>query len=274
MQNLNTRQLPDTKKFDALVNWLAGLIEEKKMPGAIVGISGTDSILVFMALARAFESVGRDDRVWGIHCGAPFPPEGKTAEEIERILSFNPSYRWVARVIVPWLAQQAPQAKVTVLSDFDYNNDHQRWAELFHASLNGASKTEPLPPEGTYWVCGTRNATEQALGTYSNLSGAVSVQPILNLWKSDVLRLCRDLGVPQLAIDKSRQVDCDCGRYDLAANHIEEVDLILKARAGLIDRQALDAAMPADLLVKLAAFVESQIEYAGFKKLIPYGPPA
>jgi hypothetical protein len=224
------------------------------------------------AAARAFEKLGRPDRVMGIHYGGVFPPREKTAEEAARIVSINPSYRWVAREVVPWLRAQVPDAQVLVDDSIDFTCDYQRWASLFRSSLSGASRTEMLDGGNHYWVVGTRNATEEALGTYSNISGAVSLQPLVNLWKSDVLAICRALGVPQLAIDKSRQVDCDCGRYDLAADHIEEVDMVLKARVGLVPAETLARSMDAELLARLQAFVEQQIAYAGFKKEIPYRP--
>lgn len=258
-------------RFNGLVAWVKDLIVSKKMPGAIVGISGTDSILAFLICARAFAELGKADRVLGVHYGAPFPPADKTPEQLEKILSVNPSYRWVARSIVPWLRDKAPGAIVTVDDSIDFTDDHQRWASLMRSALSGASRTEMLDAANCYWVVGTRNATEQALGTYSNISGAVSLQPLIGLYKSDILKICAGLGVPQLAIDKSRQVDCDCGRYDLAADHIDEVDLLIKLRAGEVAAEAVN--IDADLREKLEAFIDQQCDYAGFKTQIPYCPP-
>ena len=257
--------------FTGLVSWVKDLIVAKQMPGAIVGISGTDSILAFLICARAFAELGKADRVLGVHYGAPFPPTDKTEEQLAKILSVNPSYRWVARTIVPWLRDKAPGAQVVTDDSIDFTDDYQRWASLMRSSLSGASRTEMLDATNCYWVVGTRNATEQALGTYSNISGAVSLQPVMTLYKSDVLKICAGLGVPQLAIDKSRQVDCDCGRYDLAADHIDEVDMLIKLRAGEVG--AADITMPADLREKLEAFIDQQCDYAGFKTQIPYCPP-
>ena len=266
----STAQAP-IAQFDAAVAWMRELIVARNMPGAVVGISGTDSILAFIICARAFAACGKGDRVLGIHYGAPFPPVDKTPEQLEKILSVNPSYRWVARSIVPWLRDKAPQAQVVTDDSIDFTDDYQRWASLMRSSLSGAARTEMLDAANCYWVVGTRNATEQALGTYSNISGAVSVQPIINLYKSDILKICAGLGVPQLAIDKSRQVDCDCGRYDLAADHIDEVDMLIKLRAGAIAEG--DIVMPADLREKLEAFIDQQCDYAAFKTQIPYCPP-
>lgn len=256
--------------FDDHVAWMKDLIIGKKMPGAIIGISGTDSILSFLICAHAFTELGQGDRVLGVHYGAPFPPVDKTEEQLIKILSVNPSYRWVARSIIPWLREKAPRAQIVTDDSIDFSDDHQRWASLMRSSLSGAARTDMLDANNCYWVVGTRNATEQALGTYSNISGAVSVQPIIDLYKSDVLKLCAALGVPQLAIDKSRQVDCDCGRYDLAADHIDEVDMLIKLRAGEVTQDMIF--MPADLREKLEAFIEQQMNYAGFKTHIPYCP--
>ncbi len=268
------RHLDPAKAFEALAGWLARFIEEKNIPGAIVGISGTDSILAFLICTKAFEKAGKQDRVIGIHYGAPFPPVDKSEEELKRILDINPGYRWVARSVVPWLQAQAPQAKVIVDSSIDHNDDYQRWAALFRSSLNGASRTEPLPEGSNYWVVGTRNATEDALGAYSNISGAVSLQPLLGLWKSEILKICSALGVPPAALEKSRQVDCDCGRFDIAANHIDEVDAVLMTRSGLLPRGWIEKNIASELLAQLEKFVDEQIAYAKFKKDIPYKPPA
>jgi hypothetical protein len=270
---LSPRALDPAATFAALVGWTQQLIVEKNAPGFILGLSGTDSILTFLVCATAFEMLGRPGRVVGVHYGPDFPPADKTPEEIEKILSFNPSYRWAPRVVLPWLRAQAPGAQVLVDTETDYRDDYRRWADLFRRSLNGALKTEPLPAGENFWVAGTRNATEQALATYSNISGAVSVQPILGLWKSEVLKLCQYLGVPTIAMEQSRTVDCDCGRFDVAAKHIEEVDWVVMAREGLVSEAWLAGALKPDLRAKLEAFVDEQLRYAGFKKEIPYAPP-
>ena len=268
------RAIDPLETFRALVAWTEELIREKNAPGFIVGISGTDSILAFLICSAAFRNLGRPERVIGVHYGRPFPPADKTPEQIAHILKISPGFNWVSRVIVPWLKEQAPNALVTVDNSIDTSDDYQRWASLFKSSLAGADKTMPLPPGLNYWVVGTRNATEQMLGSYSNISGAASVQPIIQLWKSEILKICDALNVPKIAMENSRQVDCDCGRFDLAAHHIEEVDLILMTRAGVLSAEYLSKVMPADLQTKLEAFVDEQIRYADFKRQIPYKPNA
>lgn len=259
--------------FEALVAWLTRLITRERAPGFVLGISGTDSAVAYLACARAFERLGRPECVRGIHFGPVYPPPDVDRATLERMLTASPSYRWVARTLVPWLNAQVPGARVEVDPDPAILDDPARWAALVRRSLGTNRATDAFQTAGTAWVVGTRNATEQALGAYSNLSGAVSVQPLMGLWKSDVLRLCAWLGVPDVAAAHSRQVDCDCGRYDLAAHHIEELDTVLRVRAGVQPPNDLHA-IDHDLRVRLKAFIAEQTDYAGFKTRIPHVPPA
>jgi NH3-dependent NAD+ synthetase len=208
----------------------------------------------------------------GVHYAKSWPPAGKTAEQVERMLELNPNMEWMQLSVMPWLAAQIPGAQLVIDPGIDASSDHQRWSALMSRALAGADPRQPLETAGTYWVVGTHNATERALMTYSNISCAVSVQPLVGLWKSDVLAICHWLGVPEIAIERSRQADCDCGRFDTAAAHIAEVDAILMCRAGDMPRSWLQAGVEPALLETLEAFVEEQIRYAGFKASIPYSP--
>jgi NH3-dependent NAD+ synthetase len=259
--------------FQRLVDWVVVDVALREgAPGLIVGISGTDSILAFLICARAFEQLGKGDRVMGIHYGEPYPPADKTPDDLERILSFSPGYRSIPRVILPWLQEQAPHVRLIVDNSIDYTDDHARWAALYKASLAGSDPRAYLVEGGQCWVVGTRNATEDALGTYSVSSIGASVQPLIRLWKSDVLKICAHLGVPDVALQSSRRIDCDCGRFDIAADHIEEIDAVLKSRAGHLQAAMLDHLMPAALRQKIDHFIDEQQRYAGFKKRIPYRP--
>ncbi len=261
----------DVAEFETLVEWCGALIDEKSAPGFVVGISGTDSILAFLVCAEAFRRRGRPDRVIGVHFGRNVDPD-ISQERLTRILELTPSYRWVAREVMPWLQAVAPRAQVRVDEQAADLDDHARWAKLFAMSLAGVDKTEMLDGTQNYWVVGTRNATEEALGTYSNLSMAASLQPIIRLWKSDVLRLCRLLNVPEVAVSQSRQVDCDCGRFDLAADHIEEVDVLLRKKLGVSLAADRTFDIPIKLEQRLNAFIEEQTAASEFKRQIPYKP--
>jgi NH3-dependent NAD+ synthetase len=262
------------KKFDDLVNWVAELIKTENAPGFLIGVSGTDSILAFLVCVRAFESLGIPGRVVGVHYGSPFPPSDRSPEEIAKILEISPSYRWFPRVVMPWLQTQAPAATLIVDGGIEVTSDHARWADLYRKAINDTSSTEAFDAENALWVVGTHNATEDVLGTYSNISKAVSLMPLVNLWKSEILEICQWLGVPTLAIEHSRQADCDCGRYDIAAAHIPEIDAILKHEGGfgVADLTESKAGLGDELWGRLVAFVAEQKSAGGFKKRIPYRP--
>jgi len=269
---MTPRILDIPASFASLVDWTAQMVLDRKAPGLIIGISGTDSAIAFLACAAAMQRCGRGDRVVGVHYAKPWPPEGSSDQQMAKVLAMAPNFAWEQRILIPWLREQAPEATIVVDGSIDYRSDPHRWADLLKRSLNGAQPTQPLLTDGTFWVVGTRNATEDALLTYSNASRIASVQPLMQLWKSEILQLCTWLGVPQIAIDRSRQMDCDCGRFELAASHIEEVDAILMARGGLIDPAWPEQHLDAELLRALTAFIDEQMTYAGFKREIPYQP--
>ncbi len=267
------RTIDPQRTIDALVSWTMDLIKEQKAPGFILSISGTDSILAFLVCQQAFANLGRPERVVGVHYGKAFPPTGKSQSEIDRIIAMSPSYNWVPRVIMPWLAERAPGSQFLVDNTIDYTDDRMRWASLFRRGRYGGSAVEPLLIGQTFWAVGTRNATEQELGSYSNISGAVSVQPIIHLWKSEVLKICSYLNVPQIAVGKSREADCECGRADLSAKYIEEVDAILMVQRGLVSPDYLEANIDSNLLQKLIPFVSEERKRAFVKNSLPHKPP-
>lgn len=78
---------------------------------------------------------------------------------------------------------------------------------------------------------GTRNRTEDVLGTYSLASRLATVLPIAGLWKTDVINFCKSIGVPEEIIASSRRADPICGRpTELADIPIELVDAFLKRK--------------------------------------------
>jgi NH3-dependent NAD+ synthetase len=257
------------RRFDDLVDRCVRLIQAERAPGFVLGISGTDSALAYLICARAFERLGQPERVRGLHYGRAWPPSD-SPEEGQRQVALSPSYRWVPRILVPWLNAQVPGAQVDVFESETIWDDTTRWAALNRNALQGQDPTQPFLAAEARWVVGTRNATEDALGTYSNLSSAVSVQPLLGLWKSEVLALCAALGVPAIAQEQSRLADCDCGRFDLAAQNIEAIDALLQARTGAPVTAFNLVTMAAPLRDRLVDFIVEQTTYAAFKKRIPY----
>lgn len=235
------------------------LFVSRRPPSIIVGVSGTDSTLAALLCARAIENADLDCRLHLVHFGSPFPPEGRSENDVRRILGTSPSYRWVPRVLMPWLAEKLPSALVETRAPPPPGDDHARWAELFRISIEDGG-----------WVAAPINWTEKLLGNYSSLAKAASVWPIAHIAKSDVLEICRELGVPQIALDNARQADCDCGRDDLAASHIREIDLILEYALGSVAEDKIRSSVAATVLPDLSKYVSDCLTKQGFKAETPY----
>lgn len=242
-------------RIDGVVDRLVHKMDmsQTPVPGFIVGLSGTDSLVAFDVLHKALSRKGMANRLYGVH----YVEEGKRAGAFQRDG-------------MPWICDTYPEARITISTPLGGFHDPQRWADLQLHALNdvtidgnGDVKVEPLPSDMTYWVCGTINATEHALGKHSVGANAVSVQPIRSLWKTDVLEACVALGAPQTIIDNARLPDCLCGRDEIAAERIELIDDILRHR---IDVRAHDP----ELMMTLMQWVADRKRDGGFRGRIPY----
>jgi NH3-dependent NAD+ synthetase len=185
-------------------------LSKTPIPGIMIGLSGTDSILAYVMCYDALAAIGKQSRLEGIHyVSQPDKPD------------------WFVRDIFPWLRQRCPLAALGVavpLNGREYvSRDKARWADMF-LRASGVDETH------SYWVSGTANATELALGKYCILQKAVSLQPIATLYKSDVLDVCTALGVPPSAVQNSQIPDCMCGREEFAAENIRLIDDVLRSR--------------------------------------------
>jgi len=242
-------------RIDSVVERLAHKIRmsQTPIPGFILGLSGTDSIIAFEILARAIDAAESSASLCGIHYVDPS----------KRIGTFR-------RIALPWLIARHPDAIIDVETPLGGNQDPQRWADLMLRSVNivstdsdGKTNIEPRFEGLGYRVAGTINATEHELGKHSILANAVSIQPIRSLWKSDVLAACEEIGVPNIILEYARLPDCLCGRDEIAAGHIELIDDILRHR---IDVKAHDP----ELLMTLMQWISDQKRDGGFRKRIPY----
>lgn len=254
------------KTLDALVDWIHDeVIVKQGAPGLLVGLSGTDSLVAFFVAARALAKAGKSHRLMGVH----FAPS-------EDFLYDHPEaeeHTWFRDKVMPWLARVAPEAQLITDTSIDWRCDGLRWGYLMDLSVVSNDKKRSMRlPEEQYWVVGTRNRKEDMLLEYSNASMAVSLQPLIHLWKSDILTLAELLGVPQIAIAKSCETDCICGRMRLPSTHIREVDELLMVRSGELSPKYVKGHIPADLIRQLSGFIVAQIAKGQFKKNLPYTP--
>lgn len=247
------------KKIQLLTERLADKILKSAtpVPGFILGVSGTDSLAALDILVQAVFLSGRDIPIQAVHYV-------RNASSVKHAGAFE-------REAIPWLTDRYMYTVVThVVEPRGYNQDPQRWADLHLRALNsfGAEDEDghsvrTLPEGKNFWVSGTMNATEWELGTYSMLSTAVSLQPIRSLWKTEVLQLCADIGVPQCIMEAARIPDCWCGRDEIAAENIELVDKILQHR---VDPREVSP----ELLAAVMQWVGETKRANAFKRRVPF----
>jgi len=111
---------------------------------------------------------------------------------------------------------------------------------------------------------GTRNKTEHILGTFSLASRLSSHLPLVGLWKSEILKLCKHVGVPEEIIASSKKADPACGRpQELVQIPLDLVDLFLQVKLGE-SRKDLDA-----LTAPQREYLEDLYARGGFKRHLP-----
>jgi NH3-dependent NAD+ synthetase len=229
-------------KFNQRITHLSDKISISKtpVPGFIMGLSGTDSIVAFILCWEAMREHNLDHRVHGIH----YVDENRK----------KPT--WFEEHIIPWLEEKYATT-IEVRSPITQVNDEaSRWHDLHTHAVNlvHTSKMEGNSPyypvsyhknEEMYWVAATVNATEKYLGTYSIQAKSASIWPISTLWKSDIMDICYALNVPSIAMEKATIPDCICGRDELAANNIRYIDRIIR---NTIDPTHIDSQLLKDLI--------------------------
>jgi len=183
-------------RLKVLINWIRKVCEPAT--GLLIPISGgSDSALTFWLCAQACP-----EKTLGIYIGKNL----RCAEWFERVrmvVYCNLSYDFAAHD-----GQGFIPGDPEVL----------RWA--FFQSLCSQQRR---------WLISSRNRTEHFLGTYSLASEVATVLPLSGVWKSEVMELCKLIGVPQAILDSSRRADPDCGRpQSLAEIPLETIDLFLQ----------------------------------------------
>jgi NH3-dependent NAD+ synthetase len=118
------------------------------------------------------------------------------------------------------------------------------------------------------WLVGSRNRTEDELGTYSLASRVATYLPIVGVWKSEVQRLCEEVGVPDEIIASSRRADPDCGRPpELAEIPFESIERYLQAGEGA-------SAASMQLTDGQRAYLASIKDRNSFKRSLPLRGPS
>ena len=240
--------------FESLALWMSGKIQAA--PGLVLGLSGTDSLAAFAVCSRALEILGRDPQkeLTGIHfeiLNAAAPDnaalKNESSSKNNELLEFASKLGKIEFVDLP----SSPLLEA----------DPFRWAVLQSRAL----RTEA-------WLIGTRNKSEDSLGAYSTASTIAVLQPLMSMWKTDVLNLCDYLGVPSKLIAASRVADCECGRAKQQGK-IEWNDRILNAKEeGLEMSELVGVPKEYGIQERQVKWVETFQNEKTYKKVIPYAP--
>jgi NH3-dependent NAD+ synthetase len=262
------RKINAAETFQRVVSWIKNRAVKDKMPGIIVGVSGTDSLVVFLAAYAAYKQLGKPEAVMAVNF--VHPGALKKAADGGITCAAGDEKNWFALHIMPWLKQTAPDARYVLDDTIEFSDDNKRWGNIFSRAISDTELNHGML--GKYrLVAGTRNRTEAVLGTYTLLSRSPSLQPVEHLYKTQILDICASLNVPDIAIRKSREVDCDCGRFEVQANHMDALDHYIMAQQGDLDPAYLDT-IDADVLAAVRNFYIEERENNAFREKIPYRP--
>lgn len=229
------KAVPEPPAIDTAVTaeWLTAFLRDelavrRSMPRAVIGLSG-----------------GVDSAVTAFLCARALGPENVHAIAMPYATS-SPQSLSDARAVVDALGIHFRTIEITAAVDgyLQYEPDanprrrgnvmaRTRMLVLFDQS----AKLEALP-------VGTGNKTERMLGYFTwHADDTPPVNPIGDLFKTQVWALARYLGVPQALIDKAPSADLEAGQTDEADLGITyaRADAILAALLlGYSDRQLVE----------------------------------
>ncbi|HET7844836.1 MAG TPA: hypothetical protein VFL14_11840 [Xanthomonadales bacterium] len=158
-----------------------------------------------------------------------------------------------------WFEALAPVRFVQAPDATPQHVEAARWALMLSLSL-----------ELRGWLVGTRNRTEETLGTFSLASRVATFLPLAGLWKSEVMAACAHVGVPAEILASSRRADPACGRPQAMADiPFEHVDAFLRVRSGDAPLATLDA-LPRETV----AYLDATWRRNRFKQSLPLAGPS
>lgn len=265
------RQISLQALLDHAVNNTAKILKREQAPGVIVGLSGTDSLLSYVICLEAFKQLEQPlENVRGVNF--QHETHDKDQGKNQRFTcAVTEDTEWIEREIFPWIKERYPEARLEVDKTIKHSKDGARWGAIHDKAKEEVNGRGDLITGTFYFPIGTRNATEDAIGGYTLITKAVSLFPIRKIYKTEVIDLCRYLGVPEIAIEKSRDIDCDCGRFEVQAFKMDQLDTFIMAQRGLIDQNLVAALEPQDL-IDVRAFYGEEHELNEYKddNRIPY----
>jgi len=225
-----------------LQGFIADAVATTEASGVVVGLSGgVDSAL---AATLAVSALGADR----VH--AAFLPYGASSQVT----------RTDAEAIATWLELDLCGIEITSVVDAYFDAAEQAEADRirrgnFTARTRMAVLFDQAKKHGAL-VLGTSNKSEILLG-YSTIFGdnASSINPLGDLYKTQVWQLARDRGLPDAIVDKTPSADLwpgqtDEGELGFSYGLADEV-LYLMFDRGLTPEQVIDRGYEAELVERI-----------------------
>lgn len=184
----NIPELDIEKTNQDIVNFIKSKVSEAKTDGIIVGLSGgIDSTLV---AHLACEALG-NDKVFGIIMPSTTTPTEDKIHGIEIAQKLGIDYKEIAidSILNEFLSMtQLEESKLAI-----GNLKARIRMSIIYYYANAKN----------YLVCGTGNKSELLIGYFTKYGdGACDIEPIGDLYKTEVYKLSRHLDVPEEIIEK------------------------------------------------------------------------
>lgn len=227
-----------SKVADQIVRWIKGQVEEAGAYGLVVGLSGGIDSSVAAVLSQ--KAVGSGVLGLIIPCAGSKTQDRKDAEELSRAFGI-PVKTLLLTKTFDVLCSAAPEEWMDRLPKANLKSRLRMCALYLAANARNAL------------VVGTSNKTEIVTGYYTKYGdGGVDLEPIGDLYKTEIRELAAYLGVPQCIIDKAPSAGLWEGQTD-------------EGELG-ITYEALDKAID---LGQVSARIEALIDVTEHKRHMP-----
>lgn len=190
-----------------IVKWLQEKVEEAKVKGLLVGLSGgLDSAVVAHLIKRAFPE----------NSLAVIMPIQSNPLDMEHAKQTVQSCEIQSMTVDLTQTHQEMMERIkTATPKNEWNEANEQIADANLRARLRMSTLYTIATNYNYLVVGTDNAAEWFTGYFTKFGdGGVDLQPIIDLTKREVADMARFLGVPQEVIDKKPSADLWEGQTD------------------------------------------------------------
>ncbi len=236
---------------DYLVRFINDEVRKTGLSRVVLGLSGgIDSAVVAVLAHKAF-----GDDLLCVKMPSHYSSQSSLDDADELVAAFG--MRAVTRDISP------------LLRAYEHEEMDNLRKGNFSARMRMATLFDVSAAEGAL-VLGTSNKSELMLG-YGTLYGdlASAINPIGDLYKSEVFELARYLGVPASIIDKPPSADLWAGQSDEEELGYSYAVLDAALRAYVEERKSREELLASGVDAKLADLIISRIYRNQFKRKMP-----